>query len=212
VWDTRKINIIFDKLGNIGKTTWSIYMEVHKLGVMIPYVNCYKDIMRSVCDMGKASCYIIDIPRSIKKKNMRDLYAGIETIKGGFAYDDRYSMTKIFFDCPCIWVFTNKLPKQSYLSPDRWNYFTINKKQELVYYVPSEEDYAGATKALLRRVLPGGGSKALRCNTVAPEDQTVGLDIYNNLSNRTNRTNLYIDELEMIRQHNSLPKQEYEEF
>lgn len=222
VWDTRKINIIFDSKGNIGKTTWSLYMEVHKLGTIIPYVNNYKDVMRSVCDMGASPCYIIDIPRSIKKKNMRDLYAGIETIKGGFAYDDRYSMKKIFFDCPCIWVFTNKLPKASYLSPDRWRYFTITKDQELVYYTPKPEDYAGSKSSHIPAGGPPcGGSKALRCNTVAPVDQPVGLVYNNNLSTRTNRTtseippvsqSLYIEELEMLRLHSELPPQEYEEF
>lgn len=147
IWNTRSINIIYDKTGNIGKSVWSLYMEVYGLATIIPYVNNYKDVMRMVCDMGVSPAYIIDIPRSIKKRNMREIFAAIETIKGGYAYDDRYSMRKIYFDSPCIWVFTNKLVKPSYLSEDRWSYFTVTPKMELRPYTPTLEDYPKKKKS-----------------------------------------------------------------
>lgn len=124
-WDTRNINIIHDTEGNIGKSTLVTYMGVHKLGRRIPYCNDYKDILRIVMDMPTASTYLIDMPRAINKDRLYQMYSAIETIKDGYAYDDRYSFKEKYFDCPNIWVFTNVLPEVSMLSNDRWSYWEI---------------------------------------------------------------------------------------
>lgn len=131
VFDTRHINIIHDITGNNGKTTLKTYVRCHMIGRFIPFVNDYKDMMRIVMDCPKEKLYIIDIPRAIQKDRLFQFYAGIETLKDGYAYDDRYKFKDECFDCPVIWVFTNVLPDRNLLSADRWKYWSI-KEQDLV--------------------------------------------------------------------------------
>lgn len=145
VWDPRCIYTIFDPVGGIGKSTFAMWMLTNGQGRIVPFINNCKDLMRMVCDLPISNCYIIDIPRSIKKTELRGLFAGIEMIKNGYAFDDRYSFKEITFDSPIIWVFCNKLPKQSYLSMDRWKTFTV-VNNELVWYTPKPEDYASSGK------------------------------------------------------------------
>jgi len=125
VWDTRSINIIHDTEGNIGKSTLVTYLGVHKLARQIPYCNDYKDILRIVMDMPTSTTYLIDMPRAINKERLFQMYSAIETIKNGYAYDDRYHFKEKYFDCPNIWVFTNTLPETSMLSIDRWKYWEV---------------------------------------------------------------------------------------
>lgn len=144
-WDPRSINVIFDPTGNNGKSYFAMWMLTHGKGRIVPFINNCKDLMRMVCDLPISNCYIIDIPRSIKKTELRGLFAGIEMIKNGYAFDDRYTFKEITFDSPTIWVFVNKLPKLSYLSADRWKVYSI-VNLHLVSYVPKAEDYASSGK------------------------------------------------------------------
>lgn len=123
-WDTRSINLIYDTDGNIGKSILCTYMGVHGMGAQLPFVNNYKDLMRMVYSV-HASCYLIDMPRAINKDALFQLYGGIETIKSGFAFDDRYEYKYRYFDCPSIWVFTNSLPDPDLMSRDRWNIWSV---------------------------------------------------------------------------------------
>ncbi len=125
VWDTRHINIIVDTVGNIGKTTLKTYIRCHRIGRCLPFCNNYKDIMRMVCDMPTSKMYVLDMPRAIDKERLGALYSAIESIKDGYAYDDRYSFKEKIFDCPNIWVFTNTVPDLTYMSPDRWKFWEI---------------------------------------------------------------------------------------
>lgn len=124
-WDTRHINIIVDDRGSIGKTTVKTYVRAHKIGRFIPFVNDYKDMMRIVMDCPKVPLYIIDIPRAIQKDKLFQFYAGIETLKDGYAFDDRYHFKDELFDCPVIWVFTNVRPQTTLLSADRWKFWQV---------------------------------------------------------------------------------------
>lgn len=133
VWDTRTINVIIDCVGNIGKTTLCSYMCVHRLGTMIPFANDFKDIMRGVMDRPKLGCYLIDLPRAISKDRLYQLYGGIEMVKSGYAYDDRYKFQEEWFDCPAIFVFTNVVPDAALLSRDRWKLWEV-VDNELVKY------------------------------------------------------------------------------
>lgn len=134
VWDTRHIDLIYCKKGNIGKSILKGYMRVHKLATSLPFVNNYKDLLRMVCDLPTAKAYIIDLPRAIKKENLNQMYAAIETIKDGYAYDDRYHFKDKYFDCPNIWVFTNTLPDlEDFMSEDRWRIWIV-KNEKLKRY------------------------------------------------------------------------------
>ena len=47
VWDTRHINIVYDEDGGKGKTTIKTYVRCMRIGRFIPFVNDYKDMLRS---------------------------------------------------------------------------------------------------------------------------------------------------------------------
>lgn len=128
IWNTRTINMIYDPLGNIGKSTFCTYMAATRKARQLPTVNDYKDLLGIVCDLPTSNMYLIDMPRALKKDKLGGLYSGIESIKGGFAFDMRYSYKEKFFDCPNIWVFSNVLPDWGMLSMDRWRIWKVNKE------------------------------------------------------------------------------------
>lgn len=134
-WDTRTINLLFDPVGNNGKSILKTYVGVYGIGRCIPFTNDYKDLMRIVMDTDKKSLYIIDIPRALKKDHMYNFFGGIETLKDGYAYDDRYTFKEEYFDCPNIWVFTNIIPDMAYMSMDRWKIWKI-RDGDLVEFDP----------------------------------------------------------------------------
>jgi len=127
VWDTRTINIIVDNKGNCGKSILAGYVRAYKLGFVIPFCNDFRDIMRMIMDVPTKRLYLIDMPRAINKEKLYQMYSALETIKNGYAYDDRYSFKEKVFDCPNIWVFTNNIPDISYLSTDRWKFWNIDE-------------------------------------------------------------------------------------
>ncbi|AXH77906.1 MAG: replication protein [Circoviridae sp.] len=130
-WDTRNINLVYCPEGNKGKSILVGYCRAYKIGRALPPVNDFKDMMRMVCDMPTAKMYLVDMPRSLNKDRLYQFYSGIETIKDGYAYDDRYKFKEKFFDCPNIWIFSNILPDMSMLSKDRWKLWSIDKEYEL---------------------------------------------------------------------------------
>lgn len=131
IWDTRHINVIYDTVGNNGKSTLCTYMGVHGIGKLLPFCNDFKDILRMTYDIGVQKAYLIDMPRAISKERLFQFYGAIETIKSGYCYDDRYKFQDRYFDCPNIFVFTNVLPDESLLSKDRWKYWII-RNQDLI--------------------------------------------------------------------------------
>lgn len=126
VWNTRNINIVVDRHGGNGKSILKTYVGVHKIGRNLPFVNDYKDIMRMVMDTPKVRLYIVDMPRAISKEKLYQFFSGMETLKDGYAYDDRYEFREEYFDCPNIWIFTNSVPDLNLLSKDRWILWELN--------------------------------------------------------------------------------------
>ncbi|UYD39111.1 MAG: replication associated protein [Wigfec virus K19_658] len=133
-WDTRTINVILDTQGNNGKSTLKAWVGAKSLGRSLPYFNDYKDFMRIVMDTPKKQLYILDIPRAIRKDKLFGFFAGIESLKDGYAYDDRYHFREQYFDCPQVWVFMNIVPDLSMLSKDRWKLWVINENMQLKTY------------------------------------------------------------------------------
>ncbi|AXQ66400.1 MAG: replication protein [Cressdnaviricota sp.] len=125
IWDKRSINMIYCPDGNIGKSTLVGWIRAYKLGRALPPVNDYKDMLRIVCDLPVSKAYIIDMPRALKKDKLWGFYSAIETIKDGYAYDDRYHFKEKIFDCPNIWIFSNIKPDFKLLSKDRWKIYNI---------------------------------------------------------------------------------------
>lgn len=124
-WDTRSINCVIDNEGCIGKSIIVTKLAVEKKARKIPPLNDIKDIMRIVMDVETSRCYLIDMPRAMNKDRLYQFYAGIETLKDGYAYDDRYHFKDKHFDCPNIWIFSNKKPDIEMLSKDRWIFWKV---------------------------------------------------------------------------------------
>lgn len=134
VWDTRTINVIVDTTGNIGKSTICTYASVHKIGRKIPFANDFRDIMRMVMDTPTSRLYLLDMPKALSKEHLNQFYCGIEEIKNGYAYDDRYTFDEKWFDCPSIYVFTNTYPDITLLARDRWKIWKVSNTHELVAF------------------------------------------------------------------------------
>lgn len=139
VWDTRTINIIYDGRGNIGKSTFNGLMRVQKKARVLGFCREYKDIMRMVMDLPTSRAYLVDMPRAIKKEKLYDFWAALETIKDGYAFDDRYEFKEKNFDCPNIWVFTNTIPQLDLLSRDRWRIWSVSTDMSLVPFDLGEQ-------------------------------------------------------------------------
>jgi hypothetical protein len=133
-FDMRKIDLIFDPVGNIGKSIFSEYLEYCGIAEEIPAFRLMDDIFQWVASRPIKKCYIVDMPRGMKKDKLGDFYSGIEVIKNGVAFDKRYGATKIRFDRPRVFVFTNALPEFSLMSKDRWNVWTVLENYEMVRF------------------------------------------------------------------------------
>lgn len=134
-YDDRKIDVIYCPEGNKGKSI--LIGKARAAGHRaLPPVFDYKDILRMVFCMPTAKAYFVDMPRAIKKDKTSGFFAGLETIKDGYAYDDRYTFKEKTFDAPRIFLFTNKMPELRHLSLDRWSFWKIDSQFELVKFVP----------------------------------------------------------------------------
>jgi len=137
-WEPRVVNMIVDVQGNSGKSTIAALMELHERGLDLPPTNDKKELIQSLADILLAGsirvpkCVLIDIPRADKQDKLFGLYAAIEQIKKGKVVDTRYSYKQWWFDSPVVWVFCNTRPDTTMLSEDRWKFWTINARQELV--------------------------------------------------------------------------------
>lgn len=138
VWNTRTINIILDMRGNIGKSILKTWIGVYGIGRSLPFMTNYKDVMRMVMDTKKSPLYIIDIPRALAVRDASEFFSGVETIKDGYAFDDRYHFKEEYFDSPNIWMFLNTKPNLDFLSIDRWRLWEV-VDNNLVPYLEKEE-------------------------------------------------------------------------
>lgn len=132
VWDTRQVYCVVNKSGNIGKSTLVAHCRSFKHARVLPPVNDAKDLLRSVCDMPTSTMYLFDMPKAMNKERLYGFFQAVETLKDGYAYDDRYHFKEKIFDCPIIWIFTNKFPDVNLLSRDRWRFFDVDENKELV--------------------------------------------------------------------------------
>lgn len=143
--ELRKINLIYDKTGNNGKSTVSAIGELKYDFIDMPPLNDYKELVQllhsilSSTNNRHPGLIFIDMPRAIGKERLFGLYSAIEQIKKGKVYDIRYKYAKWWFDVPQIWVFSNSLPNMEWLSPDRWNIWAVTEDRRLVPYGDDEE-------------------------------------------------------------------------
>lgn len=155
--EKRIVNCIVCPKGDNGKTTLTLHIKFHKLGRFIPPVSNYKDFMQMLMCMvdedPNCPLYIIDMPRALPKKNQEELYAGIESLKDGIAFDTRYKYKDEVFHSPAVWVFTNSCPDIYSFTYNRWKFWKIVggallhvsltevKELKEKAFVPVPEDY-----------------------------------------------------------------------
>lgn len=134
--DFRVVHLVFDPIGNSGKSMFAEYMEYIGVCHTMPYVREAKDVMAvALATLSKA--YIIDFPRGASRHNQDAFYTGIESLKNGDAADMRYTYRRKRFSRPNIVLFTNTMPDLSLLSGDRWKFWKINHQNwELEPFVP----------------------------------------------------------------------------
>lgn len=118
--DDRSIKLIFDEIGNSGKSIMSEYLEYQGLAFEIPPLKDMEDIMQFCMSFKSQKVYLIDMPRAMKKDKLCGFYSGLESLKNGYVYDKRYAAKRRRFDRPQVVVFTNVMPEWSYMSKDRW--------------------------------------------------------------------------------------------
>lgn len=132
-FETDTVHYVYNPKGGVGKSTLVGYLACRKLASKLPFCNDFKDLMRMVCDKPVSKCYLIDLPRGITADGRRlsSMYAGIEELKGGYAYDDRYKFREKWFDAPQVVVFANHPPDMTLLSGRRWKLWTVTDNLEL---------------------------------------------------------------------------------
>lgn len=138
--DDRSIKCIYDPKGDSGKSILCEFLEYEGLGFEIPMMDSMEDIMQCVMGGKAKKCYMVDMPRGLKKTKLSQFYAGLECLKNGVAYDKRYAFKKKRFDRPQIVVFTNALPDMELLTRDRWEIWDMQEDFSLERHVFLEEE------------------------------------------------------------------------
>lgn len=136
--DDRWIHLIYDKVGNVGKSVFLEFLEYQGMAFEMPPYRHMEDIMEFAHSFPPQKAYIIDMPRGMKKDKLADFYAGLETIKNGVTYDKRYVGKKRRMDRPQIMVYTNMLPAFEFMSMDRWRIHIMQEDKSMKEYTPQE--------------------------------------------------------------------------
>lgn len=138
--ELRKILYVYEPNGCKGKTIGAKHLMWLGKAELLPPLNNFKDLMRVAFHLKDANCYLIDMPRALRKDKLAEFYAGIETIKSGFLWDDRYTYKRIIRGPPQVVIFSNTFPDMDLLSRDRWDFRTIDDQNDLVHFIPMTID------------------------------------------------------------------------
>ncbi len=126
-WDMRYIHLVYDKVGNVGKSLFVEYLEYMGLGFEVPPFRQMEDIMQFAHSFPNQKTYLIDMPRAMKKDKLGEFYAGLECLKNGKLYDKRNFGKCRRMSRPNVVVFTNVLPAWDCMSLDRWQVWCMTK-------------------------------------------------------------------------------------
>lgn len=146
----RKINMIVDRKGGVGKSVFKSAIE-HEVDQVVGFfgMNDAAEAIKAMCSkftqmgIGKdpsqaPTVILIDLPSAvtanINLKTSAQFLQFCETVKNGNVYDTRYCYTELKFDNPALYLFANDLPevwfKRRLLSPDRLNVRYIRETVE----------------------------------------------------------------------------------
>lgn len=158
----RELNALIDPDGKHGKSILVDSICIRKLGIKLPPLNNYKDLMQYFhskdLSVTEPTIVFFDMPRALKKEHMHQLYSACETIKDGWAYDTRYgNRDDKWFARPVMWIFMNDPPDVSLLTKDRWRLWTLDDKGLLTPYVenilaPVDNINTAQTRSVVQQV------------------------------------------------------------
>lgn len=116
----RNVHVIYDKMGNHGKSWLTIYLYEHGRALVVPRASSTAEKLSAyICSSyDNEQFIIIDIPRS--RKITEELYECIEEVKDGLVFDHRYAGKCRNIRGVKIIVFTNSKINIHALSYDRW--------------------------------------------------------------------------------------------
>jgi len=150
-FSSRTVNVLITA-GNDGKSTVANIADIRGLGVSLPTLNNMKEMIQMLCNICKDTnnrqprLVFLDMPRSQSKQELGEFYSGVEIIKNGKLFDCRHHYKQFWIDSPAVWIFTNTYPDTSYLSTDRWHFWTVNDKKELTAFNPTLHNFDFATE------------------------------------------------------------------
>lgn len=130
--DNRSITLIIDKQGNSCKSLFAEYLEYYDHAFELPPLRAMEDLMQFAFGFSDQKCYLVDMPRGMKKDKLADFYAGLECLKNGVLWDKRYAAKKRRMNRPHIIVFSNMEPVWDLMSLDRWRCFIMQDDKSLL--------------------------------------------------------------------------------
>lgn len=146
VVDKRKIFWFFDMFGNAGKSALCKHVCMNYQAIMVSGKT--SDAAHGIAEMIepqgskkqlKLHAVLYDIPRSCDEGDIN--YGLIEKIKNGHFFTGKYESKQIMFNPPHVFVFSNRLPNLSKLSPDRWEIYRIHKDRSMTQETVVIDEY-----------------------------------------------------------------------
>lgn len=130
-WDPQRINFILELAGGVGRSSVFGLFHAKGIGRRIPPFDNIDSVLAWAYNM-HSDMYFIDMPRALDQKNLGSMYAGIETLKEGWAYDKRNTSRERLFNSPIVWVSGNKAPLRSFLSERKWSLWYVQPDTKIL--------------------------------------------------------------------------------
>lgn len=135
----RSINLLIDIKGGNGKSGLTETLIFFDGAVELISGGEMKDLMRMAYDCKDSKLYITDFPRALPKDKMKSYWAGLEALKKGHIYDDRFEFQERWLDWrPQVFVIINIEPNPEFLSSDRWKVWRLKGNGKEAVLVPSD--------------------------------------------------------------------------
>lgn len=140
--DGRKVTVIVDKAGNMGKTTLLKYLAIYEGACVVGGKS--GDMMNLLCkfieEHGAPTIVCVNVTRKIEQYVS---WTGIEQCADGMCVNTKYEGGVHCFKPPHVFVFTNSFPSTEDMSEDRWNILEIGLDGPGLYRQLSiERDFA----------------------------------------------------------------------
>jgi hypothetical protein len=89
-------------------------------------------------DASPAPLYIINIRMDTKPSNLHGIWLGVTEAKDGITYNRKNGEMKIFA-CPQVWVLTSTIPKEEWLTKDKWVLWLLSDDGKTIKSTSFEE-------------------------------------------------------------------------